>query len=205
MGIVRSRHDTMSESASSVCACDHVSPEDLTFDEDEVTSELCPSMVYDTDGEYHAIPDTYNSKPLFRKMCPQPNELRVARIVQAHPHPNVVEIYHACEDYIDMELLQTGVIYNLQDIERAHAYLLKHNIVYMDWKPDNFGVDLNGITKVFDFDSSGMFDSETDTWVYCPPSYWSMRKATEAGHTNPSDIDRYTFDERKTIWRYIRE
>jgi hypothetical protein len=32
-----------------------------------------------------------------------------------------------------------------------------------------------------------------------------MRKATEAGHTNPSDIDRYTFDERKNIWRYIRE
>ena len=193
---------SVSESASSVCACDHVSPEDLTFDEDEeVTSELCPSMMYDTDGEYHAIPNTYNSKPLFRKMCPLPNELRVARIVQAHPHPNVVEIYHACEDYIDMELLQTGLSYNLQDIERAHAYFLKHNIVYMDWKPDNFGTDLNGITKVFDFDSSGMFDSETDTWVYCPPSYWSMRKATEAGHINPSDIDRYTFDERKNIWR----
>jgi len=198
MGIVRSRHDTVSESASSVCACDHVSPEDL---EDEVTSELCPSMVYDTDGEFRAIPDTYNSKPLFRKMCPQPNELRVARIIQAHPHPNVVEIYHACEDYIDMELLQTGVGYNLQDIERAHAYFMKHNIVYMDWKLDNFGTDLNGITKVFDFDSSGMFDSETDTWVYCPPNYYSMRSATAAGLINPSDIDRYTFDERKNIWK----
>lgn len=199
MGIVRSRHYTASESASSVCACDHVSPEDLTFD-DEVTSKLCPSMMMDVDGEFHAIHETYNSKPLFRKMCPQDNELRVARILQAHPHPNVVEIYSACDDYIDMELLQTGFPYNLQDIERAHKHLLKHNIVYMDWKSDNFGVDLNGITKVFDFDSSGMFDKETDTWVYCPPNYWSMRYATKAGHINPSDVDRFTFEERKKIW-----
>jgi len=198
MGIVRSRHDTtMSESASSVCACDHVSPEDL---DDEVTSRLCPSMMMDVSGEFHAIHDTYSSKPLFRKLYPDVNELRVARIIQAHPHPNVVEIYHACEEYIDMELLQTGKPYNVQDIERAHAYFLKHSIVYMDWKQDNFGVDLNGITKVFDFNSSGMFDSETDTWVYCPPNYFSMRHATEAGHINPSDVDRFTFEEREKIW-----
>lgn len=157
-------------------------------------------MMMDVSGEFHAIHDTYNSKPLFRKMYPDDNELRVARIIQAHPHPNVVEIYHACEEYIDMELLQTGKPYNVQDIERAHAYFLKHSIVYMDWKQDNFGVDLNGITKVFDFNSSGMFDSETDTWVYCPPNYFSMRHATEAGHINPSDVDRFTFEEREKIW-----
>lgn len=199
MGIVRSRHDmTMSESSAS-CHCNEEVEEG-----EEVTSPStpCPSIMYDTDGEYHSIPETYNSKPLFRKMLPQPNELRVARIVQAHPHPNVVEIYHVCDEYIDMELLYTGpaTTRNTQDIERAHAYFLKHNIVYMDWKQDNFGTDLNGITKVFDFDSSGMFDKDTDTWVYCPPSYYSMRKATEAGHINPSDIDRYTFEERKNIW-----
>ena len=199
MGIVRSRHDIMSESASSVCACDHVSPDDLG---EEVTSPStpCPSIMYDTGGEYSGISATYNSKPLFRKMYPQDNELRVARIIQAHPHPNVVEIYHVCDEYIDMELLQTDKPYNVQDIERAHQHLLKHSIVYMDWKPDNFGVDLNGITKVFDFDSSGMFDKETDTWVYCPPSYYSMRHATETGLINPSDIDRFTFEKRDDIW-----
>ena len=198
MGIVRSRHDTtMSESASSVCACDNVSPDDL---EEEVSSIPCPSIMYHTDGEFHAIHETYNRKPLFRKMCPQVNELRVARILQAYPHPNLVEIYRVCDEYIDMELLQTGFPYNLQDIERAHQHLLKHNIVYMDWKPDNFGVDLNGLTKVFDFDSSGMFDKETDTWVYCPPIYWSMRQATEAGLINPTDVDRFTFEERVKIW-----
>ena len=195
MGIVRSRHAT---SESSVCARNHVSPDDL----EEVTSPStpCPSIMYDTDGEYSSIPNTYNSKPLFRKMCPDDNEMRVARILQAHPHPNLIEIYHVCDDYIDMELVLTGMPYNQQDIERAHAHLLKHNIVYMDWKPDNFGVDLNGVTKVFDFDSSGMFDKETDTWVYCPPNYFSMRHASAAGHINPSDVDRYTFEERHTIW-----
>jgi serine/threonine protein kinase len=194
MGITRSRP---ASSSSSVCAC----PDNLTFDEEpEVTSRPSPSIIYDTDGEYSSIPNTYNSKPLFRKMYPDDNEMRVARILQAHPHPNVVEIYHVCDEYIDMELVQTGVPYNLQDIERAHEYFLKHNIVYMDWKPDNFGIDLNGITKVFDFDSSGMFDKETDTWVYCPPNYFSMRHATEAGHINPSDVDRFTFEERHTIW-----
>jgi hypothetical protein len=27
-----------------------------------------------------------------------------------------------------------------------------------------------------------------------------MRYATEAGHVNPSDVDRFTFEERKKIW-----
>jgi len=199
MGIVRSRHDIMPESVceSSVCATEHVSTDDFY---DEVNSIPCPSIMFDVNGEFHAIPNTYNSKPLFRKIAPDFNELRVARIVQAHPHPNVVEIYHACKEYIDMELLQTDKPYNVQDISRAHDYFLKHNIAYMDWKSDNFGIDLNGITKVFDFNSSGMFDRDTDTWVYCPPNYYSMRHATQADLINPSDIDRYTFEKRDDIW-----
>lgn len=197
------RHSQPSDE-SSVYAQD-TSLEDLTLDEEEVSSIPAPSLMYDKNGDYHDIPNTYNSKPLFRKMYPDPNELRAARILQAHPHPNVVDIYHVCDEYIDMELLQTGDLpFNRQDLERAHAHLLKHNIVYMDWKLDNFGMDLHGITKVFDFDSSGIFDPVTDTWVYCPPTYYTMRKATEAGHIDPLDVDRFSFEQRQAIWGTIR-
>jgi len=199
MGAVFSRPREVDESS---VHGKNVSMEDLTFDEPEVTSRLAPSIVYDEDGEFDAIPDTYKDMPIFRKMKPEENEKRVARILQAHPHPNLVDIYHVCDDYIDMELLMIpGEGYNTLDIERAHEHLLKHNIVYMDWKPGNYGKDLHGITKVFDFDSSGMMDRASNTWVYCPPNYYAMGKASEAGHINPLDVDRYSFEERDTIWQ----
>lgn len=186
---------------SSVYAND-ISPENMTFDEeDEVSSHPLPSIMYDADGEFHGIKNTYNNKPLFRKMKPDDNEKLVARILQVYPHPNIVNIYHVCDDYIDMELLSTDDDkYNVQDVERAHAHMLKHCIVYVDWKPDNYGTDLNGITKVYDFDSAGIFDKMTDTWVYHPPANYSMRHATAAGHNKPTDVDKYTFDERDIIW-----
>ena len=195
MGIISSRFREDSDECSV-----HGQIEDLTLDEDEVTSKPTPSILFDEDGEYHSISNTHNGKPLFRKMYPDDNEVRVARILQAYPHPNLVDIYHVCDEYIDMELLETSGSWSEHDVERAHSHLLKHGVVYMDWKPDNYGRDLNGITKVFDFDSSGVFDKETDTWIYCPPNYLAMRKATEAGHINPSDVDRYTFEERRAVW-----
>lgn len=156
------------------------------------------SRMMDEDGDIY---DIITDWPLFRKTKPDENEKRIARMIQAHPHPNIVNIYHVCDKYIDMELVNTTVLkYNKQDIERAHAYFLKHGVVYMDWKPDNFGTDLDGITKVFDFNSAGIFDIHTSEWILEPPYYWAYDKAIDAGMVSPRDIDRFTFEQRDEIW-----
>lgn len=161
------------------------------------------SIMLDEKGEFYSIPDTYNGKVLFRKMRPVEIEQKVARIVQAHPHPNVVTIYHVCDDYIDMELVTTFNEHRTHDIERAHAYFTKHNIVYMDWKPDNFGLDQYGITKVYDFDAAGIMDPLSDTWVHEPRQYYSYRQAIDAGCETPRAVDTFTFEHRTSLWHYF--
>jgi len=32
----------------------------------------------------------------------------------------------------------------------------KNGIVYIDWKPDNMGIDVDGKIKIFDFNMSGL-------------------------------------------------
>jgi serine/threonine protein kinase len=147
------------------------------------------------------IVDILTDRHLFRKTIPDDNEKRVARIIQAHPHPNIVNIYHVCDKYLDMEIVNTSSArYNTQDISRAHDYFLKHGIVYMDWKPDNYGTDLDGITKVFDFNSAALFDLQTGEWILKPPPYWAYSKAIEANMSTPLEIDTFTYEQRDAIW-----
>jgi hypothetical protein len=152
----------------------------------------------DAQGDFHEI---LTHRPLFRKTKPSDVEKKIARIIQQNPHPNIVDVYHVCDEYIDMELVDVSSSrYNKQDIGRAHAYFLKHGIAYMDWKEDNYGSDKHGITKVFDFDSAGMFNRQKDEWTIRPPDYWSLGKAIQADMSTPTEIDSFTFDHREEIW-----
>lgn len=159
------------------------------------------SLMLNAEGDIVEIDATYQGKPLFRKMRPDENEQKIALIVQSDPHPNVVNIYYVCDEYIDMELLDTSSkVFNAIDVERAHNYFLKKGIVYMDWKPDNYGLDHHGITKVFDFNSAGIFDKKTGQWIDPAPEYYAWRIATGEGMTSPYLIDLFTFEKRAEIW-----
>jgi hypothetical protein len=164
----------------------------------EVTSRyIRPSMSFDDDGNVISIEETYNGRPIFRKTCPSDIEKRICRLIQSFPHPNVVEVFHVCDEYIDMELLDVDYVINRQDLERAHSYFLKHNIVYLEWEPDNCGTDHNGVTKVFDFGGAGI--SDANQWLIFPRHGYALRKASDADLYNPRDVDAFAFKEVERI------
>jgi hypothetical protein len=156
--------------------------------------EARDSEMMDDDGDFHKITDTFEGKPIFRKTRPNEAELKIAQIIQAHPHPNVVTIYHASHKCIDMERLTTcRKDFNRQDIERAHDHFLKHDIVYLDWKSDNFGTDQHGVTKVFDFNMSGIMNDEHTGWEYPPEQGYMLERARDNGSKTPLQQDSSTF------------
>jgi hypothetical protein len=131
---------------------------------------------------------------IFRKTRPDAVELEIAHILKANPHPNVVTIYRASRECIDMELLETGnKEFNRLDIERAHEHFLKHGIAYIDWKVDNFGTDRNGVTKVFDFNMSGIMNEDRAGWDFIPDDGFLLRQVREAGAATPLEQDAATF------------
>jgi len=66
--------------------------------------------------------------------------------------------------------------------------------MYIDWKPDNLGVDADGTYKLYDFDASGLTTSDTKKWLIRPPPYWSYRQALARGITDPKEIDDFAFE-----------
>ena len=155
------------------------------------------SIVYTPDGTFQKILTIY---PIFRKMKPFRNEIAIARRLMKYPCPHIVTIYKVTNDYIDMELL-TDVGNNNYDqkaIEKAHRHFLKLGIVYIDWKPENYGKDCKGNTKVFDFDGSGIFSYDSKKWVYNPPPWGAFLIA--GTDRSPIEVDEYTFTKRIEIW-----
>ena len=73
-------------------------------------------------------------------------------------------------------------------------HLHKLGIMYIDWKPDNIGIDENGNLKLFDFDLSGLINLDTKEWQEEPQRFYSYSKAIQAGNILPEEIDNYAFD-----------
>lgn len=137
------------------------------------------SFMLDEDGEIVPLAELCNGKPFFRKMNPMSNEIVIASMLIGKHHPNIVEIYHVCDDYIDMELLDINHV-TPKDEWIAQMCVAKEflqhalGVVYIDWKNDNTGIrPETGELVLFDFNASGIAtprnaESSTTEWLRSP-------------------------------------
>jgi len=152
------------------------------------------SKVYTIDGDTLELDYTYNGLPVFRKMNNSPVEKMIANMLLGHKYPNIVNIYSVMETYIDMELLDTQSSINKKDMIQAKNDLQSLGIMYIDWKQDNIGVSIEGVSKLFDFDVSGIVDvNNPDKWLIKPPKYYAYKKAIDSGAVTPKEIDDAAF------------
>jgi len=146
----------------------------------------------------------------FRKYGASGNEHAICNILKNNPHPNIVKIYRITESYVDIELLKPIISkkdYDKETLISAALLAKKHlqslGIMYIDWKPDNFGIDTDGNYKLFDFNASGVTTSNKK-WLKHPPVYnWSYRQAVANGIKDPIEMDDFAFDINLTRENYV--
>jgi serine/threonine protein kinase len=136
------------------------------------------SLVYQLDGEIQSISELYDGKPFFRKMTTSKAELEVVNMLFNinTVNKNIVKIYNVTPTYFDMELLETNYTLTNQIIKQmaeVKDFLQSINIAYVDWKPDNIGIDAKGCSKLFDFDGCGICNANCsnancNTWYITP-------------------------------------
>ena len=159
------------------------------------------SKFYLTTGLTMSSDETYDGKFFFRKILAKSetgyNEFQIAKILLENPTKNVVQIYKISERFIDMELLETQILFDRSvrlKIRKIKEFLQNLGIMYIDWKMDNFGIDEEGNLKIFDFDCSGIIDAKTNSWILRPPLYFNYKNAVDNGMKTPKEIDDYCFD-----------
>jgi len=137
---------------------------------------------------------------VYRKENPNNIERYIASLIKSNPHPNIVTVYEVTDYYIDMEKLTTNCGgYDDAALDAAREHFKSNNIAYLDWTIDNFGKDNKGVTKVYDFNFSGVMDSTHDAWIAEP---WPGRVYIEskiAGCTKPREFEEYSF-KNKHLW-----
>lgn len=154
------------------------------------------SVRFDTLGDFHDVDDTIDGKPYFAKEGAGNTEMEIYKILQAHPHPNIVELYDIRDNTIYMEKLDpvrqdTDIICVLESVK---THLQEHGIIYIDWKPDNIGLSRDGLVKLYDFDISGVVDVGTTNWIIQPLDYcYAYKAAVKAGCVTPVEIDDFAF------------
>jgi len=159
----------------------------------------------------------FHGKPFFRKLYPKikkENDLRhvekqIVEILMKHSHPNIATFFHTNDRYLDIELLdteQSNEHFNYLSFTKAKPQIVEImrevkdflqglGIMYVDWKFDNIGKSkMDGRYKLFDFDSSGIINTDTNQWEITPPNYWSYRNATEKNCMTPKEIDDWSFE-----------
>jgi hypothetical protein len=137
---------------------------------------------------------------VYRKPNPNNIEKYIASVVKSNPHPNIVTVYEVNDDYIEMEKLTTNCGgYSEDDLNNARMYFMSNNIAYLDWTEDNFGKDAQGKTKVYDFNFSGLMNSDKASWRVEP---WPGRvyiDSKNAGCKTPIEFEEYSF-KNKNLW-----
>ena len=151
------------------------------------------------------------------------NEKQIIEILMKHPqHPNIVKFFFIHNNAIDMEELETYATVEdygdknftkinkkqqVENMRKAKDFLQGLGIMYMDWKFDNIGRE-KGINKdtykLFDFDSSGLINTETDEWILKPlhiKSYnianinaYKHRIGTADKPITPKEMDDWSFE-----------
>ena len=167
--------------------------------------------IYTLEGNYESTAELRDGKDFFRKMTNNENEIKLCKLLKNNPHKNIIKIYDVTDNYIDMELLDTDYVLELNEIDKmkvkkvmqeVKSFLQGLGFMYIDWKYDNIGKSDDGEYKLFDFDASGLLKSEErvgdysdSPWEIEPPKhFWSYKQATIKGITNPKEIDNYAFD-----------
>jgi len=146
----------------------------------------------------------YGSK-FFRKYSSSPVEYEIYKILKKHKqHKNIVKIFDITDKYIDIEKLtplpdeindKDTLAKVLEAAKAAKTYLQSLGIMYIDWKPDNMGIDKHGTYKLFDFDASGIATLPgCANWKIKPPKYWSYRQALAKGLKDPKEVDDFAFE-----------
>lgn len=137
--------------------------------------------VYDFTEGCSTIEEHCDGPDVFRKIL-NPNEassiteLTIAKMLLKNPLSNVVKIYDVkhndVECYIDMELLNDNYVpisKYADDFKKGLQQLHSIGVVYIDIKSDNIGYsEKDGVYKVFDFNCSGIVDSNC-------PKQWFMQ------------------------------
>ena len=148
------------------------------------------------------LDEKFNGMSFFRKYGASISELAICKILKNNPHPNIVKIYRITDSYIDIELL-TPIITEkdydkntlISEAVLAKNHLQSLGIMYIDWKPDNIGIDTYGKYKLFDFDLSGITTSDGKKWEVSPAPYsWFYRQAIANGLKDPKEIDDFAFE-----------
>jgi serine/threonine protein kinase len=75
-----------------------------------------------------------------------------------------------------MELLNVNLngqnMNNLKNVMmEVKEYLQSLGIIYIDWKDDNTGISDDGEIKLFDFNASGLINTETKEWIIKPEEW----------------------------------
>jgi serine/threonine protein kinase len=152
-------------------------------------------------GDITNINGKINGTNFFRKYGGSTIEHMIYGILIKNPHPNIVKVYQINDSYVDIEELKPFLSRKNYDrkaiVEAASAaksHLQSLGIMYIDWKPDNMGIGVDGNYKLFDFDASGMVSRNSKKWSREPMPYWSYEQALAKGLSDPKEIDDYAFD-----------
>jgi hypothetical protein len=152
-------------------------------------------------GNITNLNEKFNGANFFRKFGASISEHAIARILQKHPHPNIVKIYRITDAYIDIEEVKPTIYIRHYDkkalIDAANSaknHLQSLGIMYIDWKPDNLGLSDDGTYKLYDFDASGIIDLQTNKWLIKPSLMWSYSQALANGKKDPKEIDDFAFE-----------
>ena len=151
------------------------------------------------------LKELYYGSKFFRKYSTSSVEYEIYKILKKHKqHKNIVKIFDITDKYIDIEKL-TPLTENNYDKDTlakiaeaamaAKTHLQSLGIMYVDWKPDNIGIDKHGTYKLFDFDASGIATlPDCAKWQIKPPKYWSYRQALAKGFKDPKEVDDFAFE-----------
>lgn len=161
------------------------------------------SKIYTRNGNIKNLNEKFEELNFFRKEFSSPGEVAIARLIQQHPHPNIVKVYRVSDSSIDIEEVRPFGVggaprYDKKTLiaamTKAKDHLQSLGVMYIDWKPDNIGLASDGNYKLYDFDASGVTKPNKKNWSIKPPEWWKYGQAIASGIEDPVEMNNFAFD-----------